>query len=396
MINNVIYINRQGLSHSQCEDSAFIDDDNAVYVVCDGVSNSAYGGEGAKELSENIGKLFSEQKVKNFISIGSVEDVRKFMTCVIKDFSESTANKLGCNVNDIASTLIVVSVFKDIITIIHAGDGAVFAAPETVQDEVPMIVSYPDNDSKQRVYPAASPRQLERMRVLRLHQGDIKCLVFGTDGFTDKYLRPATKGFDGYSLNNVFKIQNKEELNSLIENNHLKRPAITDDITAVIIKFNNSIDYTKKAVVEPVESQDTVKINIKTPDDTPVDEENNRVDTDSETEKRDSSRKVSKAILLSISVLVICCVIAVGVLGKSLQTVNKNANEQISNMSEEISHLKSRLEKLETTTVKVEEESNTYESTTISDSEKETTSQTQNSLDDDMKPNEDSNNYVIY
>lgn len=396
MINNVIYINRQGLSHPQCEDSAFIDYDNAVYVVCDGVSNSAYGGEGAKELSENIGKLFSDLKVRKFISIGRVEDVRKFMISVIKDSTESTANKLGCNVNDIASTLIVVSLFKEIITIIHAGDGAVFAAPETVQDEVPMIVSYPDNDSKQRVYPAASPRQLERMRVLRLHQGDIKCLAFGTDGFTDKYLRPATKGFDGYSLNNVFKIQNEEELNSLIENNHLKRPAITDDITAVIIKFNNGIDYTKKAVVEPVESQDTVKINIKTPDDTPVDEENNRVDTDSETEKREFSRKVNKAILLSISVLVICCVIAVGIFGKNLQTVNKNANEQISNMSEEISHLKSRVEKLETTTVKVEEESNAYESTTISDSEKETTSQTQNSLDDDMKPNEDSNNYVIY
>lgn len=396
MINNVIYINRQGLSHPQCEDSAFIDYDNAVYVVCDGVSNSAYGGEGAKELSENIGKLFSDLKVRKFISIGRVEDVRKFMISVIKDSTESTANKLGCNVNDIASTLIVVSLFKEIITIIHAGDGAVFAAPETVQDEVPMIVSYPDNDSKQRVYPAASPRQLERMRVLRLNQGDIKCLAFGTDGFTDKYLRPATKGFDGYSLNNVFKIQNEEELNSLIENNHLKRPAITDDITAVIIKFNNGIDYTKKAVVEPVESQDTVKINIKTPDDTPVDEENNRVDTDSETEKREFSRKVNKAILLSISVLVICCVIAVGIFGKNLQTVNKNANEQISNMSEEISHLKSRVEKLETTTVKVEEESNAYESTTISDSEKETTSQTQNSLDDDMKPNEDSNNYVIY
>lgn len=396
MINNVIYINRQGLSHPQCEDSAFIDYDNAVYVVCDGVSNSAYGGEGAKELSENIGKLFSDLKVRKFISIGRVEDVRKFMISVIKDSTESTANKLGCNVNDIASTLIVVSLFKEIITIIHAGDGAVFAAPETVQDEVPMIVSYPDNDSKQRVYPAASPRQLERMRVLRLNQGDTKCLAFGTDGFTDKYLRPATKGFDGYSLNNVFKIQNEEELNSLIENNHLKRPAITDDITAVIIKFNNGIDYTKKAVVEPVESQDTVKINIKTPDDTPVDEENNRVDTDSETEKREFSRKVNKAILLSISVLVICCVIAVGIFGKNLQTVNKNANEQISNMSEEISHLKSRVEKLETTTVKVEEESNAYESTTISDSEKETTSQTQNSLDDDMKPNEDSNNYVIY
>lgn len=113
-------------------------------------------------------------------------------------------------------------------------------------------------------------------------------------------------------------------------------------------------------------------------------------------EKRDSSRKVSKAVLLSVSVLVICCVIAVGVFGKTLQTVNKNANEQISNMSEEISHLKSRVEKLETTTVKVEEESNTYESTTMSDFEKETTSQTQNSLDDDMKTNEDSNDYVLY
>lgn len=113
-------------------------------------------------------------------------------------------------------------------------------------------------------------------------------------------------------------------------------------------------------------------------------------------EKRDSSRKVIKAILLSVSVLVICCVIAVGVFGKSLQTVNRNANEQTSNMSEEISYLKNRVEKLETTTVKVEEESNTYENTTMFDPEEETTSQTQNSLDDDMKTNKDSNDYVLY
>lgn len=68
-------------------------------------------------------------KGKKIISIRSVEDVRKFMTCVIKDFTESTVNKLGWNVNDIASILIAVSVFKDIVTIIHAVYGAVFAAP---------------------------------------------------------------------------------------------------------------------------------------------------------------------------------------------------------------------------------------------------------------------------
>ena len=76
------------------------------------------------------------------------------------------------------------------------------------------------NDAKQRVFPAASPLQLERMRVLRLNTNDLKCIAFGTDGFTDKYLRPHTSGFDGYGLHEVFKINNDEEFEELVKNKH--------------------------------------------------------------------------------------------------------------------------------------------------------------------------------
>lgn len=386
MINNVIAINKKGLSHENCEDSIYVDSINGVYVVCDGVSNSVNGREGAKALCAYIGKEISSTNAKNYLANKSVQDIRKIMVDLIKQCTDFTTTRLGCKADDIASTLIVVSVYDDIVTVIHAGDGAVFAAPEVYQDEVPLIVSYPDNDAKQRVFPAASPLQLERMRVLRLNVKDLKCIAFGTDGFTDAYLRPHTSGFDGYGLNEIFKINNNEELEELIKSKHLKRPAITDDISAIIIKFDNGIEYTGKPQSDPVPTQTNsenkivIKDTNKQSDDASREAESND-SIDGYNTEINAKGKAPKMILTVLSILVICSMIAVCVFGYNMKSKNQDYDKQFTSLSEQVSSLRERvseLEKVEATTQETTLDDN------VSDNNKENTSErSENNLEND-------------
>ena len=391
MISNVLAINKKGLSHERCEDSIYVDNINRVYVVCDGVSNSVYGGDGAKALCAFIGEKLSHENAKQYLAHESVQDIRKTLVDLIKQCTELTTQRLACRPDDIASTLIAVSVYDDIATIIHAGDGAVFAAPEVYQDEVPLIVSYPDNDAKQRVFPAASPFQLERMRVLRLNTKDLKCIAFGTDGFTDAYLRPHTSGFNAYGLYAVFEIDNNDELEDVIKNKHLIRPAITDDISAVIIKFDNGIEYTGKPQSESVPTQTNAENKIviketnKEPDDAskevvPINRANcNNAENNAE-------NKAPKMILTVLSILVICSMIAVCVFGYSMKSANQGYDKQFSSLSEQVSSLQervSKLEKLEATT-----EETTLEDDNVSDNDEENTSE----ISENDFENEDNHN----
>lgn len=395
MINNVISINKQGLSHEQCEDRIYEDKINSVFVVCDGVSNSLYGGEGAKALSAYIGKAIANEQTKKHLAVDNVSYVRDTMVKLISKSSELTIKKLGCELRDISTTMIVVSVWDDIVTVIHAGDGAVFASPEVYQDEVPLIVSYPDNDAEQKVFPAASPRQLERMRVIRLKTSDIKCLVFGTDGFTDAYLRPEKMGFDGYGLHELCKIETNEELENIVKRKHLsKRPIITDDISAIILKFDNDIEYDGMGKVKPVEeiTEDFNKIPIKNKENKQVDNTSPESASIPESNKVLDADRIKKAVLIILSVLVICCMAAVCVFGNNIKAVNENHGQQISNMSEEISSLHSRVDGLEKTMT--EEESTTSNSKNTTSRDDEVTDTTENTTDDEQKSQNEMSNVV--
>lgn len=388
MINHVIAINKKGISHEQCEDSVYIDNHNAIYIVCDGVSNSLYGGLGAKELSENIGKSLAIPKAKKYLAQKNPDDIRKMLCELIRRVTESTMEKLSCSADDIASTLIVVSIYDDTITVIHAGDGAVFAAPEVYQNEVPMIVSYPDNDAEQRVFPAASPRQIERMRVIRLKARDIKCLAFGTDGFTGRYIRPETMGFDGYSLNEVFKVNNEEELNSLIENNHLSRPAITDDISAVIIKFDNAIEYTGNSIAGHIENhkEETQSPAIKSADtDGEFLGKNKKSESNQEEQSKTTPNNtvVATSVKIIFSVLLVCCAIAVCILGYYTEAANKEYDKEVAALSEEVSNLQNRVEILENT----EEENEVVSNDTYDETDSDTVND-ENSMDGALREGE--------
>lgn len=386
MISNVLSINRKGLSHERCEDSIYVDNINGVYVVCDGVSNSVNGGEGAKALCEYIGEKLSHESAKDYLAHKSVQDIRQTLIGLIKQCTDLTTERLACRPDDLASTLIVVSVYDDIVTVLHAGDGAVFAAPEVYEDETPILVSYPDNDAKQRVFPAASPLQLERMRVIRIHTSDVKCIAFGSDGFTDPYLRPHTSGFDGYGLHAVFKINNNDELEELIENKHLKRPAITDDISAVIIKFDNGIEYTGKPQANPVPTQTNSENKIVIKDtNKELDVASNEVVPINDKAENNTENKTFKIILMILSILVIFSMIAVCVFGYSMKSTNQGYDKQLTSLSEQVSSLQERVSELE----KVEE--TTQETTlddNVSDNNKENTSErNENNLENENNLN---------
>ena len=258
---------------------------------------------------------------------------------------------------------------------------------------MPILLSYPDNDAEQKVFPAASPSQLERMRVIRLKASDIKCLAFGTDGFTDAYLRPRTSGFDGYGLNEVFKVNSNDELEELIKIKHLKRPAITDDISAIILKFDNAIEYNGN--FKPVEeiTEDPNKIPIKNKENKQVDNISPESVSTPKPNKMKDADKIKKTVWIMLSVLVICCMAAVCVLGNSIKMVSNNSDKQISNLSEEISSLQYRVDEFENTMT--EEESTTSKSKNMTRrDDDEVTDTTENTTNDEQESQNEMSNVV--
>lgn len=356
MIKNLLSINKKGLSHTQCEDSIFINAEAGTFIVCDGVSSVMHGREGAQALSSFMGEALSSPELQERFSTASASAVRKEVVKLIKECTDATANELGCKAIDLSCTFIAVIVCKDTITVLHAGDGAVFAAPAVEQNECPLLVSHPDNDSSYRVYPAAAPQQLTRMRVMRVKASDIKALALGSDGFTDSYIKPCQCGFDGISLNEVWALQSNEELKKLVKRRHLEAPPIQDDISAIVVKFDN---YEKGP--QPVHAS-SFEANPEDDGNEPDNNDNEPMDDNNEIEivqkeeyepqpeskpKKKKRFNLQGALLSVLSILIACCIATIGWLYIELESMKVQEIKQSAETADTINELQNRVDELE-------------------------------------------------
>lgn len=236
MQSKALYINQQGSSHSRCEDEIFVDENLGIFIVADGVSNSRYGKEGAKAVVDAMAEAFSNTEVMDYCDSMSVQDIRDSICSVIDtaltELTESYDNYV--NKDEFASTLLGVFHYNKTYIIVHCGDGCIFAMPNVEQTTTPCILSHPDNDAYGRVYHCGSELQLERMRVIRIRESDFKGIAFGSDGFTDAFIKPMQNGFDGVGLSDVFTLKSNEELQELI-NQKIQEYRIHDDVSAIVL-----------------------------------------------------------------------------------------------------------------------------------------------------------------
>lgn len=220
--------------HRECEDALYISPDERVVVVCDGVSNSKYGGSGAHVLADKLGKRLSEVK-PSFFEDNSLESIRNETYYYIKEKIQDLANRHpGSKLDDFASTLLAyVKVNDKCACIIHCGDGCIFAKPKCSPKDFSIVLSSPDQDGHGNVFAACDEEQLQRMRVMRIRLDDYEGIALCTDGFSEPFLR---RGEDVFSISEssvVFQAQSNGDLLNIVTQYHKR---VGDDITCALIK----------------------------------------------------------------------------------------------------------------------------------------------------------------
>lgn len=255
-MTNVISINKTGKMHINdskgCDDAVYISALGDIICVADGVSNSEFGGIGAKTLVKGLGQYFSVEANKKMLETDNSNDVRLNVCCIIDRILARLCKKNNLqNPEAFSSTfLAMIKTSDNNITVLHAGDGCIVGQPTTSQESSISIISCPDNSPSGKVYSAGHAEQKNRMRVLHLNPNDYTAILLCTDGFSDPYLDPSSQAFDMQEFSRVFHITSDIELEQLVSAFHIGSFNITDDISCVI--------YRNKSISPCMEADETI------------------------------------------------------------------------------------------------------------------------------------------
>lgn len=378
-MKNIIYINQIGKAHindsKSCDDAVYISDTGDVICVADGVSNSEYGGIGAKFLVESIGKHISSPSNKNYFESETSDEIRKNICSMIDKIITHSCKKYRTNNREaFASTFLAsIKTSDNNITIIHAGDGCIFGQPNTKQECGVTVISCPDNSPSGAVYSAGHKEQKSRMRVFHINPNDYKAVVLCTDGFSDPYFDPSSQAFDMSELAKVFRISNSEALMRLVSEHHINSFNITDDISCVIYKTtdkesSNDYDF---AVFDYNDDVTKIYEEIKN-------ETSKQQDATTKKHIHINKNKANKKSIIQISKSTIVAMIAIFSLVACLTTftllnarinalseTNRKQDEKISSLILNIEELSNELKKSEKNTPEITDNSDEREGNNI-------------------------------
>ncbi len=249
-MNNVISINKTGKMHINdskgCDDAVYVSTLGDVICVADGVSNSELGGIGAKALVKSLGQYFSTSNIKRMLENSDVDYIRLNVCTMIERIIKSLCQKHKTQNRDAFSStfLALIKTSDNKITVLHAGDGCIIGQPKTFQENSISIISCPDNSPSGKVYSAGHIEQKNRMRVFHLNSNDYRSILLCTDGFSDPYLDPTSQAFDMQEFSNIFQINSESELEYLVSSYHIDSFNVTDDISCVVYRCEDSLTST--------------------------------------------------------------------------------------------------------------------------------------------------------
>ena len=334
----IIQINQTGKAHRidgrSCEDALFVSEAPFVCCLADGVSNSTYGGLGAKHLVDSIGHYLTRENVLSRFSEMDAQSVRQdFVSMISQVTNYLCQHHPNSKPNDFAATFMACFIYQDTLTIVHAGDGAIFALHNTKKEVDPVILSYPDDNQFDQVYHAAHKDTISRLRVLRLRLSDLKGLILGTDGFTNAYLNPSYQGFDSESLLEAFDVRSNQELTDLVKNVHIREHQITDDISAIVVRFQGQVTQSN------VSHQEVL---LKMPEPEPVKREAPPLERQPSTQKK---RKLKNRILPYVFALLAFAI----VIGLNLY-VYFSMNTKLDELSSQLAEQQTKIDRIENLT----------------------------------------------
>lgn len=192
----------QGLGHISenipCQDKtcAVTTGDVSVIVLADGAGSASMSHFGAETVVKKTAEILCNQFDEYFAE----EDGAQAKTNLHKNLlSELTfrADELGCECNDLASTLLAVAVKDERYIIVHIGDGVI----GYLKNDELKVASEPRNGefSNETVF-VTSPNALYEMRMMKGLIGEVKGFAIMSDGSEaslykrrDKYLAPVLK-----------------------------------------------------------------------------------------------------------------------------------------------------------------------------------------------------------
>lgn len=127
---NLVQYYRQGRGHVRkgipCQDKTFTLQENGVSVIvlADGAGSAKLSHKGAEMVTRTVGELMC-QEFHRFFSEEDPKIVRETLFSVIEKRLNSLSSKLECDIQDLASTLLVVATTEQEYLIFHLGDGVI-------------------------------------------------------------------------------------------------------------------------------------------------------------------------------------------------------------------------------------------------------------------------------
>ncbi len=187
----------QGRGHARaavpCQDRTFCLAQNGVHVaaLADGAGSAPLSHFGAEEAARRVSRYLAENFGRLMLSRDAAAARREMIACVLGGL-RGVAARHGCELADLASTLLAVAVTNEEYIVVHIGDGVVACL---AGDEV-KAASAPDNGeyANSTVF-ITSPDAEKSLRLMRGRLGPIRGFALMSDGAASALFQKQTRAF---------------------------------------------------------------------------------------------------------------------------------------------------------------------------------------------------------
>lgn len=231
----------QGRGHIKdeipCQDKTYylFENDISVIALADGAGSASMSHFGAEFVTHKICELLTQQ-FDIYFNEDDGATVKRVIVGILMEGLENLAKELNCEIKDLASTLLVVSVYDGKYIILHIGDGVI----GYVKNDELKIASHPENGEFVNTTVFVTSKDVfPTMKIMKGKLNGITGFVLMSDGTEaslynkrEKSLAPALKKIMDLSHNmEVDCLQN--EIKRSFEN--VIRNATTDDCSLIML-----------------------------------------------------------------------------------------------------------------------------------------------------------------
>ena len=187
----------QGLRHLEegtaCQDKIYslCENDVAVIALADGAGSAAQSDLGAETAVQALCEKFC-QGFDEIINTENLLDAKKIILDFILMRLENKSQELGCDVHELASTLLGAACKGENVLIIHIGDGMIAC----FKDSRTLLISSPNNgEFVNETFFTTTDNALQKMKLARTKLESIEGFALMSDGADNSFYNRADKKF---------------------------------------------------------------------------------------------------------------------------------------------------------------------------------------------------------